>query len=129
MDATDQVTALYEAYQARDWDRAARYLHPDAVVDLPSTAERLLGAAGVVDFQRFYPEPWGELTVLRVIGGPAECAAEVEVVDPAGSRFGMAAFWRQDDGLLRRGVEYWVTVGGEVPPAGRVTAFPHDRRA
>jgi ketosteroid isomerase-like protein len=126
MDATDQARTLYEAYQARDWDRAAGCLHPDAVVDLPATGERLVGAAGVLDFQRVYPEPWGELTVRRVVGGPADCAAEVQVIDPAGQRFGMAAFWRQADGLLRDGVEYWVTAGGEAPPAGRRSAFGDD---
>ena len=37
----------------------------------------------------------------------------------ADDTFRMAAFWRAEDGLLREGVEYWVTVGGEEPPPGR----------
>ena len=124
MDATAQVEGLYSAYQARDWARAAGYLHPDAVVEMPATAERLDGRDGVIEFQRSYPEPWGVLTVLRVLGGPQECAAEVEIAGPEDQHFRMAAFWRQRDGLLRDGVEYWVTVGGERPPPGRPTAFP-----
>lgn len=123
MDAARQVRELYEAYQARDWDRAERCLHPEAVLDMPATAERLTGREGVLGFQRAYPEPWGELTVRRVVGGAGESAAEVEIVDPGGRRFGMAAFWRQEDGLLRSGVEYWVTVGGAEPEPGRMTAF------
>jgi ketosteroid isomerase-like protein len=123
VDAVAQVRALYEAYQDRDWDRAAGCLHPDAVVEMPATGEWLDGRDGVIEFQRSYPEPWGVLTVRRALGGAHECAAEVEVADPAGQRFAMAAFWRQRDGLLQAGIEYWVTVGGEQPPAGRPTAF------
>jgi hypothetical protein len=126
VDANHQVEALYAAYQARDWPRAAGYLHPDAIVDLPATRERLVSRDGVIGFQRDYPEPWGEMTVRRVVGGPAESAAEVEVVAPDGQRFAMTAFWRQEDGLLRDGVEYWVTVGGDRPAPGRPTAFVDD---
>jgi ketosteroid isomerase-like protein len=127
MDAADQVNALYQAYQARDWERAAGYLHPDAVLDMPATNERLTGRDGVLGFQRDYPEPWGELTVRRVIGGEDQAAAEIEIVDPAGQRFANAAFWRQRDGLLQAGVEYWVTVGADSPPPGRPTAFIADQ--
>ena len=127
MDATEQVEALYTAYQDRDWARAAGYLHPDAVLEMPATGERLDGRDGVIGFQRSYPEPWGVLTVRRVLGGPDQAAAEIEIVDPAGQRFAMAAFWRQRDGLLQAGVEYWTTVGGERPPPGRPTAFPEPR--
>lgn len=127
MDAVAQVEALYTAYQARDWARAAGYLHPDAVVEMPATGERLDGRDGIIDWQRDYPEPWGVLTVRRALGGPADGAAEIEIVDPEGRRFAMAAFWRQRDGLLHEGVEYWVTVGGDTPPPERRTAFPADQ--
>ena len=104
-------------------ERAAGLLHRDATVEMPSTAERLVGRDGVIAFQRGYPEPWGVLTVTRVIAAGDVAAAEFEVVDPAGRRHGAAAFWRRRDGLLHDGVEYWVTVGGETPPPGRPTAF------
>jgi ketosteroid isomerase-like protein len=123
VDAASQVRALYEAYQARDWATAARFLHPEAEIDLPATRERLAGRDQVMGFQRDYPEPWGVMTVHRVFGDDSGAAAEVEVVDPAGQRFALAAFWRQDDGLLRSGVEYWVTVGGEEPPPERGSAY------
>jgi ketosteroid isomerase-like protein len=124
VDAASQVRALYEAYQARDWATAVSYLHPEAEIDLPATGERLAGRDDVMSFQRDYPEPWGVMTVRRVFGAADGAAAEIEVVDPAGQRFALAAFWRQDDGLLRSGVEYWVTVGGEAPPPGRRAAYP-----
>jgi ketosteroid isomerase-like protein len=126
VDPTNQVRALYEAYQERDWARAASCLHPDAVLAMPATRERLAGRDAVIGFQQNYPEPWGDLTVLRVVGGPAESAAEVQIIGPDGQRFAMACFWRQSDGLLADGVEYWVTVGAETPPPGRQTAFAED---
>jgi hypothetical protein len=120
VDAAELVRRLYEHYQGRDWDAAAELLHPDATVDMPDTLERLVGRDGVIAFQRNYPEPWGELSVLRVVGGDDEAAAEIEVV--AEETFRMAAFWRVERGLLRDGVEYWLTVGGSEPPPGRARA-------
>jgi ketosteroid isomerase-like protein len=124
MDATDQVAALCAAYQDRDWPRAATFLHPEAVVDMPATGEQLAGREAVIAFQADYPEPWGELAVRRVMGGAAQGAAEIEIAAPDGQHYAMAAFWRQQDGLLRSGVEYWVTVGGDTVPAGRQRWLP-----
>ena len=122
MAPAEVVRALNEAYQARDWTTAATLLHPDVVVDMPATAESLVGQRLVLDLQRGYPEPWGDLAVLRVVGGAAAddvaAAVEVEVRRPD-VLFRMAAFWECRDGLLWRGVEYWVTVGAESPPPGR----------
>lgn len=109
------VRALYEAYDARDWEAATPLLHEDAVVEMPTTGERLDGRDAVIGFQRTYPEPWGVLSVLRVVGEGATAAAEIEVVAPDAT-FRMAAFWRSEAGLLRDGAEYWITVGGEDAP-------------
>ena len=89
---------------------------------MPATSERLDGREDVIGFQRAYPEPRGDLAVLRVVGDEEVAAAEIEVV-AADDTFRMAAFWRTEDGLLREGVEYWVTVGGEEPPPGRATSY------
>jgi SnoaL-like protein len=121
-DARLLVRGLYDAYQRRDWDAAAELLQPAATVDMPATRERLSGRKGVIDFQRDYPEPWGELTVLRVLGGGEQACAEIEIVGPEGT-FRMAAFWRSEGGLLREGIEYWVAVGGEQPPPGRAATY------
>lgn len=119
MTAAELVRGLYEAYDRREWDAAAPLLHPRAVVEMPATAERLEGREAVIGFQRAYPEPWGELRVLRVVEAGPTAAAEVEVAAPDAT-FRLSAFWRVDEGLLRHGVEYWVTVGGdEVPPDSR----------
>jgi hypothetical protein len=116
------VRGLYEAYQDRAWARAARFLHPEATVDMPATTERLVGREAIILFQSAYPEPWGTLRVDRVLSDPEGAAAEVTVVDPSGQRFALASFWRVHEGLLRQGVEYWVTVGGDGPPPSRRSA-------
>jgi ketosteroid isomerase-like protein len=112
------VGALYERYQARNWSDAALLLHEDATVDMPATNEQLIGRDQVIGMQRDYPEPWGDLPVFRVIGDERSAVAELEVVALA-AVFRCAVFWDVDDGLLHRGVEYWVTVGGEEPPPDR----------
>jgi hypothetical protein len=111
------VADLYERYQARDWSGAAALLHPEVRLDMPATGERLVGREQVIALQERYPEPWGDLEVLRVLRdeSSAGAAAEIEVVAPV-AVFRCAAFWVARDHLLHRGVEYWVTVGGEEPP-------------
>jgi len=118
VDAVALVRGLYEAYQDRDWERATALLHPEAVVEMPGTAERLDGRDAIIGFQVGYPEPWGVLTVADSAGA----AAEVTVVDPSGRRFALAAFWHSHQGLLHRGVEYWVDVGAGAPPPNRSTS-------
>jgi ketosteroid isomerase-like protein len=118
MSAAELVRRLYEAYQARDWDAAAELVHADATLEMPATNERLTGRAGVIGFQRAYAEPWGDLSVLRVVGEGDTAAAEVEVA-ATDATFRMAAFWRSEGGVLRDGAEYWITVGGEEPPPTR----------
>jgi len=118
MRSGDLARSLYERYQARDWSGAAALLHPDAQVRMPATEEHLVGREQVLALQRGYPEPWGDLQVLRVVGNAATAAVEVEIVAAAGV-FRCAAFWTVHEDLLHRGVEYWTTVGGEDPPPDR----------
>ena len=109
------VRSLYERYQARDWHAARQLLHPDARLTMPATGEVLTGRDGVIGLQECYPEPWGDLAVLRVVSDGGDTAvAEVEITGPA-ELFRCAAFWEAHEGRLQRGVEYWVTVGAEQP--------------
>lgn len=114
-DPLELVRALYESYQARDWSAAAELLHPDAQLEMPATAEVVMGRDRVIELQEHYPEPWGDLSVLRVVSdGGDSSVAEVEIVGPS-DVFRCAAFWVARGGRLHRGVEYWVTVGGDEP--------------
>src|SRR5215208_2694102 len=117
------VRGLYERYQARDWSGAGELLHRDAELDMPATAEHLTGRDEVIALQRNYPEPWGDLRVLRVVADRGSAVAELQVV-ASHAEFRCAAFWLVQMGLLHRGVEYWVTVGGEEPPPDRRTYHP-----
>jgi ketosteroid isomerase-like protein len=115
--AAELTRALYEAYQARDWPTAHGLLHPEAHSELLATGEVLDGRDAIVALNEGYPEPWGDLTVLRVVAdGPALAACEVEIVSEE-HVFRCAAFWRAAGGLLTESAEYWVTVGGEAPGA------------
>jgi ketosteroid isomerase-like protein len=107
-DAGALVRSLYEAYQRRDWQACVPLLHPDAVYELPGSAGRVEGGAAVLDFQRAYPEPWGDLALLRVVAAGSEAAAEVAVTGGQEGSWRMAAFWTVRDDRLWRGVEYWV---------------------
>jgi ketosteroid isomerase-like protein len=122
--AVNMARELYTAYQARAWALAETFLHPDAVLDMPATGERLVGREQVMRFQREYPEPWGTLTVLHALCDASSAAAEVQIRAPGGDVFHMAAFWELRDGLLARGTEYWIDPGGS-PPPGR-TAYLAD---
>ncbi len=114
-DPLQLVRALYESYQARDWSAAAAVLHPDARLSMPATGEVHDGRDAVMALQENYPEPWGDLSVLRVVADGRDTAvAEVEITGPS-EVFRCAAFWEARDGRLHRGVEYWVTVGGDEP--------------
>jgi ketosteroid isomerase-like protein len=114
MPAAALTRQLYEAYQARDWDRATGFLHPDAVLEMPVTREQLVGRDRIMEFQRTYPEPWGTLTVLGIVDGGERAVAEIRI-DAPDNTFWLAAFWHAHDGLLHRGVEYWATA--EEPPS------------
>src|SRR5215213_387497 len=85
------VRDLYERYQARDWPAAAELLHHDAELEMPATAEHLTGRDQVIALQRNYPEPWGDLGVLRVLGAGDSAVAELQVI-ASDAEFRCAAF-------------------------------------
>ena len=111
------VRRLFELFEARRWDDAAALVHPDVVVEWPVTGERFRGRDRFIGVNRAYPEGW-TITVGRVLAAGPEVASEVFVTQD-GVTFVDAAFWTVEDGLIRAGVEYWATVGGERAPAWR----------
>ncbi|MCA9518626.1 MAG: nuclear transport factor 2 family protein [Myxococcales bacterium] len=115
MTGADIVRAFHHAMQARDWQRAATFLAPDVVIEWPATCERLEGERFLA-MQRDYPEGW-EITVLEV-AGDARVASRVRV-DQGDVSYLCAGFYDVDGGFITRGVEHWVTVGGDPAPAWR----------
>ncbi len=66
--------------------------------------------------------------MLRVLTDVDGAAAEIRVVDPADRQFDLAAFWHWREGLFGLGIEYWVDVGADDPPASRASS-PDTRAA
>ena len=64
----EQVRALYEAYQDRDWARAAMFLHPQVVVGIPATAERLEGQDAVIQIPALVSGTLGSYPTLEELG-------------------------------------------------------------
>jgi ketosteroid isomerase-like protein len=116
-DAAAVVRLLFELFEARRWDDASALLASDVVVDWPATGERFVGRERFVGMQRAYPEGWS-IEVVRVLAVGDQVASEVRVTHHDAT-FAAAGFWTVADGLIRSGAEYWVTVGGEEPPAWR----------
>jgi ketosteroid isomerase-like protein len=105
--AGELVREMYEAFQRRDWDACEPLLHPKATYDAPRTAEHLEGGDSILEYMRTYPEPWGDISVLRVVADGDEAAAEIAVTGGHEGEFRLAAFWTAREGQLYRGVEYW----------------------
>ncbi|MGO1080106.1 nuclear transport factor 2 family protein [Inquilinus sp. CA228] len=71
------VTALWRAFDARDWSRALGLLADDFVADWPQTCERVRGADAFIALNANYPGRWrchlqeliqaGERAVSRVL--------------------------------------------------------------
>jgi hypothetical protein len=76
------VRGLYERDQQRDWVGAAHLMHPAAQLDMPATGEHLVGRDQIMGLQENYPEPWGDLAVLRVVSEDSKhmAVAEFEIV-------------------------------------------------
>jgi limonene-1,2-epoxide hydrolase len=109
------VRRFFEAMEARDWDAAASRLAPAVEVEMPATGERFVGGAYLA-FQREYPEGWS-IDVLEVLGDE-RVAARIRV-DHDSQVFLCAGFYDVADDVIQAGVEHWVTLAGETPPAWR----------
>ena len=91
-DAGELVRQLYEAFQRRDWETCAPLIHPEATYDTPRTGEHVEGGDAILDYQRNYPEPWGDLAILRIVAEGDEAAAEIEVTGGREGEWRMTAF-------------------------------------
>ena len=112
------VRALWERFQARDWDAAMELLAEDVVVDWPQTRERIRGRENVSAVNRNYPEGW-TIRVLRVLQDGDVAASEVAVDHIEYGTFYAASFYEIHDGRIVRATDYWVDPPTEDPPAWR----------
>lgn len=112
------VRTLWGRIQGRDWAGARALLADDVQVDWPATRELICGADNFISVQSEYPEGWS-IRVLRVVQQGDTVVSEVEVLHAGLGVFRAASFWTVRGGLIVSGREYWVTVGGDIPPEWR----------
>lgn len=118
MTPAEVVQALWDRIQGRDWEGARALLDDDVQVEWPATCELISGADHFISVQSEYPGGWS-IRVLRVVQEGEAVVSEVEVPHEGVGLFRAASFWTVRDGLITRGREYWVTVGGDTPPEWR----------
>ncbi|HWG92390.1 MAG TPA: nuclear transport factor 2 family protein [Candidatus Thermoplasmatota archaeon] len=114
MDATDRaapVRALWDAFNVRDWDRAAKLLSPDFVVDWPQSRERIRGIENFLAVNRNYPGNWW-IHVEAVHVAEDVVVSRIRIDIDGRTDYGLS-FFKVEGGLLRSAVEYW----GETYPA------------
>lgn len=111
------VRSFFEAMEARDWDRAAELVAPDATIEFTETGERFVGD-DFVAMNRAYPGGW-HIEVVEVLAHDDRVAAQVRVEQGA-ETFWCAGFYRVAGGRIAGGTEHWVTAGSVDPPAWRL---------
>jgi hypothetical protein len=122
------VRALWNLFEARDWPGARALLSDDLVVELPATGERFSSADAFVEFNAAYPAGW-TIQVQRIAcGGPSTTPSgdaadlvisEVQVPQQGVGLFAVAQFAWVSGARIVAAREFWVTCGGEEPPAWR----------
>jgi ketosteroid isomerase-like protein len=115
---SEVVRALWNRIQDRDWNGVGELVAEHAVIDWPASRERISGRDNFVAVNREYPEGWS-IHVLRIIADEDQVMSEVEVPHAELGTFRVASVWTVTDGRIRRGTEYWITVGGDQAPEWR----------
>lgn len=118
MSASENLVQLFwEHVEDRNWDGAAALLAEDFVAEWPHSLERFRGRDAYISMNKAYPEGW-RIELRRVVAEGDVVACEVRV--PLGNQVShLAAFYEVEDGLIRRGTEYWVDEGDQEPPEWR----------
>lgn len=118
MTPVEVVQAFWDRMQDRDWEGVKELLVPDAVFVWPASNERFVGAEAIVRVNAEYPEGWST-RLLRLVEQGNTVVAEVEVPQAGVGIFRVVAIAEVTEDQIARSTEYWVTVGGDEPPAWR----------
>jgi len=110
------AVALYERFEARDWDAAATLLAPDIVYLAPQTRERVVGRDALITYMSGYPGDW-HLAVGRVIATHSEAVVVVDATVDGEPSQSLALFDVAADGLITTMTDYWP--GSYERPASR----------
>jgi ketosteroid isomerase-like protein len=107
------VAELWEAFEARDWERAQGLLDEDVVVEWPHSGERFVGAANFIEMNRRHPAPNWHIRVQRILVEGDQAVSEVWVPTDAQPAF-VTSFFELRDGRIARITEYWLDCEPEV---------------
>ena len=118
MEPATVIEELWGRTQARDWAGVAELVAPEAVIEWPVSAERIVGPANYVAVNREYPEGW-QIRVLRIVASGDQVVSEVEVPHAELGVFRVASFFTVADGQITRGTEYWTSLGADESPPWR----------
>jgi ketosteroid isomerase-like protein len=99
------VQQHWDLANAQDWAAFARLLAPQLVYTVPQTRERIVGAAGYLDFFRTWPQPW-RAEVLELLGETGRVCCHIAFHDAQGVMTGLALFGLQN-GLITSVTDYW----------------------
>jgi SnoaL-like domain len=100
------AVALYERFEARDWDAAAELLAADVVYLAPQTRERVVGRDALITYMRGYPGDW-HLAVVRVIATDSEVTVVLDARIGDEPLVSIALFDVDADGLITTMTDYW----------------------
>lgn len=104
-DGAAVVRALWERFEARDWEGAQRLLADDLRIEWPGTRERIRGAEEYIGLNRTYPEGW-HIEVLEVLQAGPRVVSRVRI-DHGEAVVYASSFFTLKDGRIAEGVEYF----------------------
>jgi ketosteroid isomerase-like protein len=100
------AVALYERFEARDWDGSAALLAADVVYLAPQTRERVVGRDALITYMRSYPGDW-HLAVARVIATDSEATVVVDATLDGEPVQSIAIFDVDASGPITAMTDYW----------------------
>ncbi|TSD84830.1 nuclear transport factor 2 family protein [Mycobacterium sp. KBS0706] len=109
------VTALWRAFDARDWARALGLLSDDFVADWPQTCERVRGADAFIALNANFPGRWR--CHLRELIEAGERAVSWVLLTDGNDIVHTVSLYRLRDGQITEAVEVFADSGE--PPYDR----------
>ncbi len=116
MEPSEAVRSFYERMEARDWAGAEELLSPTIHIEFTETGEHFDGP-NFLAMNRAYPEGWS-IEVVETVAAADRVAAQVRVTQHD-DVFWCAGFYTVTDGVIRSGIEHWVTERSTPPPEWR----------
>ncbi|HMC07643.1 MAG TPA: nuclear transport factor 2 family protein [Solirubrobacterales bacterium] len=109
------VERVWQAFDAREFERASEELHEDFVCEWPHSGERIRGRDAYIAVNRGHPDPWVSIEILRLLAEGEVVVSEVRLpVEGAEPHYALS-FWEFRDGRAARLTEYWVQENSQEP--------------